>query len=448
MSASRLRVLVLTYYWPPSGGSGVQRWLKFAKYLPAYGIDPVVVAPEEADYALRDESLLRDVPDGVEVLRVPIVEPYAAYRKLTGAGAGDRGSVSGKPGESPSLLKRLSRWVRANFFVPDPKVWWVRPTMRRLTAYLKEKPVDVVVSTGPPHSVHLIARALKETDPELKWILDVRDPWSQFDVHLSFGPGRRAIAKNEALERACLQAADIVLGTAYSMPSHLEPFDTSKYRTITNGYDAADFAGLPARTPASGRASFAVYHTGLLSAERNPTALWEAMACLAAGDAGFAERLSLHLIGNVAPEVTASIEALPELRDKLTVTPWLSHNELLRRYPHADCFLLLPNRSDNARGQINGKLFEYLAVGKPVLHVGPYDADNTRILDETHAGLTVPPGDVDGMMHAVRQLSSGAFARNEHALQPGRVKQFEREKLTGELATLIRQLAGRSANTP
>ena len=441
------RVLVVTYYWPPSGGSGVQRWLKFSKYLPEFGWAPVVAAPANADYPVVDESLAADVPEAAEVFRYPIREPYAAYRKLTGAGRGDvKSAPQAVDGRRPPLMKRLANWIRANLFVPDPRVWWVRPTSRALITRLRERPVDAIVTTGPPHSVHLIGRHLKRAFPDVPWVMDVRDPWSRFDVHLAFNPGERAREKNAALERACLAECDVVLGTSPSMPTHLEPFDAGKYVCITNGYDAGDFedAGHAAATSsdsADASPKFHLYHTGLLSAARNPVAVWRALAEMVAADAGFGESLHVHLVGSVDAAVEDSLRRYPTLEGKYTITPWLPHARLVERYADADAFLLCPNRSDNARGQINGKLFEYLAAGKPILHVGPFDADNTRLLDETHAGLTVPPDDAVAARHALEAISGGAFAANPNALPDGLAAPFERRALTERLANLFERLA-------
>ncbi len=450
------RVLIITYYWPPSGGSGVQRWLKFAKYLPEFGWQPVVVAPEGADYPVIDESLMSEVGAGVEVLRYPIREPYAAYRRLTGAGPGDvkAGGGGQAGGGSPGLMKRFANWVRANFFVPDPRVWWVRPTARSLEAYLAAHPVDVLVTTGPPHSVHLIGLSLKRALPELPWVVDVRDPWSQFDVHLAFNPGKRAREKNRRYERACLRAADVVLGTSPSMPEHLEAFDRGKYVCVTNGYDAADFAGFDesagfdeiedtrgqSRHVGSDDEAFAVYHTGLLSANRNPGAVWKALAELCAEDGRFAERLDLRLVGTVDEYVVADIETHPALRARYTVTPWVPHGELMAHYRRASMFLLCPNLSHNARSQINGKLFEYLAARRPILHVGPFDADNTRILDAAHAGLTVLPGDVDGARDAIVRIYGGSFGESPHAFAGAVIRGYERRAVAGRLGGVLDQL--------
>lgn len=445
---------MVTYYWPPSGGSGVQRWLKFCKYLPSVGWQPVVAAPAGADYPVEDDSLAADIPPEAEVIRIPIREPYGAYRRLTGAPKGDvKTAPQPRDGKRPPLVKRVANWVRANLFVPDPRIWWVRPATRRLINYLREHPVDVVVTTGPPHSVHLIGRHLKRAFPTLPWVMDVRDPWSRFDVHLAFNPGKRARRRNAALERACLAECDLVLGTSPSMPTHLEPFALGKYRCVTNGFDAGDFgeledgkvesskvAGGADGDASRARGKFHLYHTGVLSAARNPEAVWAALAEMVRADAGFGESLHVYLIGSVDAAVEESLAAHPALAGKYTVTPWLPHAELVERYADADAFLLCPNRSDNARGQINGKLFEYLAAGRPILHVGPFDADNTRLLDETHTGLTVPPDDVDGARQALEAIAGGSFGESPHAMPEDAAAPFERRALTRQLAALLEEL--------
>lgn len=420
----------------------MQRWLKFAKFLPGLGWQPVIVAPEGADYPVVDGSLIGEIDPGTEVLRYPIREPYAAYRKLTGAPSGD--VKAGSASESGGWLKRFAGWVRANLFVPDPRIWWVRPTAKAIAAYLRAHPVDAVITTGPPHSVHLIGFALKRASPQIPWIMDVRDPWSQFDVHLAFRPGPRARAKNERLEAECIRAADLVLGTSPSMPTHLVPFDTAKYVCVTNGYDADDFVGFDeSRTAEPGsEAPFAIYHTGLLSAERNPRAVWTALAQLCDEDARFAERLRIRLIGTVDQRVIADVGSYPLLRDRLSVTPWLPHDELLTHYAEASLFLLCPNLSDNARGQVNGKLFEYLAARRPILHVGPFDADNTRILDAAHAGMTVLPGDVDATRDAIERIYDGSFGASPHAFADAVIAGYERRATTRLLADVLEGVTG------
>ena len=201
------RVLVISYYWPPSGGSGVQRWVKFVKYLPSEGWEPVVFAPENADYPALDPSLASEIPADIKVLRGRIWEPYAAYRKLTGAKSTEVTEISsGKK----TFKQRLSLWIRANLFVPDPRIGWVKPSVKTLLQYLQEHPVDAIVTTGPPHSVHLIGQKLHKATG-IPWIPDFRDPWSRM-YYLRYLPMTAATwRKLRAQEQAVLDECSTVL---------------------------------------------------------------------------------------------------------------------------------------------------------------------------------------------------------------------------------------------
>ena len=231
------RVLVIAYYWPPSGGSGVQRWVKFVKYLCAEGWEPVVWAPEHADYPSLDNTFAAEVPPQVEVLRGPIWEPYAAYRKLTGARSTEVTEISAGP---KTFKQRLSLWIRANLFVPDPRKGWVRPSVKRLKAYLKEHPVDVMVTTGPPHSVHLIGLRLHKA-LGIPWIPDFRDPWSKmyYLKHLPMtGISWRRL---RGMEQRVLDGCSTVLTCTPLLQEDFQAMTKTPVACITNGYDEADF---------------------------------------------------------------------------------------------------------------------------------------------------------------------------------------------------------------
>ena len=205
------RVLVVSYYWPPSGGGGVQRWLKFAKLLPEFGWDPIVVTPSNPDVPVTDPSLSRDVHDGVDVWSFPVWEPTRALSKFGLQGNTSR--LGADPSSSPSLASRLVKWVRGNVFVPDARVGWVKPTTRKVLARLRHEPVDLIVTTGPPHSMHLIGLALKRATG-LPWLADFRDPWSTMDYLDDFGLGPRARRLIAKMERAVVTSADRILVTS------------------------------------------------------------------------------------------------------------------------------------------------------------------------------------------------------------------------------------------
>ena len=190
-----MKVLIVTYYWPPSGGGGVQRWLKFAKNLQEFGWEPIIYTPENPNVPVYDESLLSEIPKDITVLSQPIREPYKLARFFSGGNASNRMGASGNAEKKPSFLQRMALWVRGNMFVPDARILWVKPSVKFLANWLESNPVDVIITTGPPHSMHLIGLALKRKNENLSWAADFRDPWSDMDYLSEFNLGRRALRK-------------------------------------------------------------------------------------------------------------------------------------------------------------------------------------------------------------------------------------------------------------
>ncbi|HKI88004.1 MAG TPA: hypothetical protein VKA38_03185, partial [Draconibacterium sp.] len=176
------RVLIITYYWPPSGGGGVQRWLKFVKYLPSNGWKPVVAVPENPEYPVIDLSLQEDVPKEAEIIKLPIWEPYGIFKKITGRKKEERVNTGLLFDEKKQTsIEKISLAIRGNFLIPDPRIFWVKPSIKRLKKLIPELNVEAIITTGPPHSVHLIGYRLNKIFG-IPWIADLRDPWSNLDM--------------------------------------------------------------------------------------------------------------------------------------------------------------------------------------------------------------------------------------------------------------------------
>ena len=376
------RVLVIAYYWPPSGGSGVQRWVKFCKYLPQEGWQPVVFAPENADYPSLDPSLEADLPKDLEVLRGRIWEPYAAYRKLLG-GKNASTQVTEISSGKKTWRQRLSLWIRANLFVPDPRVGWVKPSVKTLKAYLAEHPVDVIVTTGPPHSVHLIGLQLHKA-LGIPWIPDFRDPWSRM-YYLKYLPmTEKTWNKLRRQEQTVLDSCSTVLACTPLVQEEFQAQTQTPVACITNGFDEADFAE---RLLPRWDGHFNITHTGLFAADGNPLALWKVLGILAASEPGFREDLRIRLVGKVDKEVLESIKAAGLSANVVALGPQNHATAILEQ--RAATVLLLPMRNDaQYRPILPGKLFEYLAARRPILGIGQEDGAMARVLSDTQAGVT------------------------------------------------------------
>lgn len=432
------RVLIITYYWPPSGGSGVQRWLKFAKYLPQSGWQPVIYTPSNPELPARDESLESEIPVQAEILTQPIREPYAFYRKWMGASR-DAKVVNPIGKQGKGLKSKISLFVRANLFIPDPRCLWIRPSVEWLSDYLREYPVDAIVSTGPPHSMHLIARGLKRCFPLIPWIADFRDPWTRifYFKHLPMLP--TVLNRHRRLEASVLREADRVVAVSRQMQDDLRASlarkggDPEKVELITNGYDEADFVGEARPSPL-----FTLVHTGLLSQDGNPEICWEVLGSRYRRDPDFRRRFRLVLAGKTDPAVLDAI-VRNGLGDALEDRGYLPHAEITGLQRSASV-LLLPLRCEpEARGILTGKFFEYLAAGRPILAFGPEDGDVAAILRETGAGKICEWSDREAVSQTLHRLFEAYLTGLPAPWQgdPEAIRQYSRRELTRRLVELL-----------
>ena len=442
------RLLIITYYWPPTGGSGVQRWVKFSKYLPEHGWQPVVYTPENPEQLARDESLLADIPACAEVIKTHITEPYEIYRRLTGGKAGQE--VNPVNAQKKSWKQRLSLWIRGNCFIPDPRIGWVRPSVRFLKKYLREHPVDAVVTTGPPQSVHLIGLGLKKA-LGLHWIADFRDPWTEMFYYKHLGLGAAADRRHRRLEQAVLDGADTVVSVSPPVAADFQAKTRTPVVLITNGFDEDDFApagdgvfqtggpelfsgqvcrktnsGSACPSPAGKDGSFRLVHTGLFAADGNPLNLWDALAKRCGTDPDFRERLQIRLAGKVDAAITDAIRARG-LGANLVELGYLPHDETVREQRAAD-ILLLPLRQEPEYAKVlPGKIFEYLAARRPVLGIGQEDGAAAQVLRDAGAGEMFDWDKSDELL---------AFLDAPHPATAG-LEKYTRRALTAQLIQIL-----------
>ncbi|MFM2250564.1 MAG: hypothetical protein RLZZ358_1491 [Bacteroidota bacterium] len=420
------RVLIITYYWPPSGGSGVQRWLKFAKYLPEAGWEPVIFTPENPDFDLQDETLLKEISPDLEVIRFPIWEPYQLFAKVKKQGKRHPGRILEQP--KKGFLEKMAIWLRANLLVPDPRVFWVKPSVQFLSQLLKEGQFQAIITTGPPHSLHLIGQQLKQKYG-IPWLADFRDPWSQWEFLDTLPMLSFIRRRHEALERRVLQQADVVVTISPTFQRDLERLSGRKIDLVTNGYDPADIPQDFAPRPKAANQLHLVY-TGIIDAIRNPLPLMQALKSEfeAAG-----EEVSWTFVGKVSEQVQEQVQSDPWLQRHIHFAGYVSHQEVFDFYAKADALVLILTDTKNAKGNIPGKLFEYLATGLPVLALGDPQGDSSEILSQAGAGAVLSHGDQPAMRQALRRLYQTAGAQQS----VGSLEAYSRKTGSKQVAELL-----------
>ncbi len=425
------KVLIITYYWPPSGGGGVMRWLKMSKFLPESGWQPIIYTPENPDPSVIDESLLNEIHPQIIELKTPIWEPYDFYRKLTGKKSGAKfkaGYIS--EASDGNWKSRLSVFIRGNFLIPDPRKFWIRPSIKFLSSYLKEKPVDLIISTGPPHSMHLIALGLKRKF-NIKWIADFRDPWTDIDFYHKLRLTKWADRKHRKLEKQVLLNADQVVTVSPGCAADLEKITNRKVEVINNGFDPLDYQfELPPLDK-----EFSITHFGAFNKDRNPSLLWEVLGEIAKADAEFKQKLCIRLIGQTDESVISDIRK-NGLNENIKIHDHLPHSEGLYKLSQSQVLLLPLNDAPNAKGILPGKMYEYIALRRPILALGPADADYSIILNETKAGIPVSFRDKTEIKKAVAFYYS-LYEEGKLKVEPGAYEKYSRRNLAAKFMKLV-----------
>jgi glycosyltransferase involved in cell wall biosynthesis len=421
------KVLIISYYWPPAGGSGVQRWLKFAKYLPSNNWQPIIYTPENPYFDLKDEDLYNDIPVEAEIWKTPVWEPYALKDKFFGKA--ERNQSVGVISNKNTLKNRLFNWIRGNFFIPDPKVFWVKPSVKILIKKIKEESIEHIITTGPPHSMHLIGLGLKKSIPKLKWIADFRDPWTELDLLEEFHLSTYSKRRHQNLERKVLKNADSILTVSETWMIDFKRLGANRVELITNGYDEDDFDCKPKKTN-----KFIIGHYGLLNHLRNARNLWKTLNSLCEENTDFNSKLEIHFSGNVDAEVMSEIKSHTYLKDKVIYLGYLSHAEVLKEYNQTSVLLLLLFNSKSGTGNYPGKLFEYFAAKKPILAFGPDNSDTERIIKKTNTGIY--------FSYTQISLKSDILAlfNNDHQLNFENKDVFSRKKITEDLCKLLNNI--------
>lgn len=420
------RVLIITYYWPPSGGSGVQRWLKFAKYLPEAGWEPVIFTPENPDFDLKDESLEKEISSSLEVLKFPIWEPYQLLDRIRGKKESHPGRVLEQ--KEQSFIEKIAIWLRANLMVPDPRVFWVKPSVKFLTELVEKGQFQAIITTGPPHSMHLIGRDLKRKSGVF-WLADFRDPWSQWEFLDKLPMQQHVRKKHKKLELEVLSEADVVTTISPTFQQDLEQLANRNVDLLTNGFDPADIpAGFGVGIKEPGRLH--LVYTGIIDSIRNPMPLLKAMREeFSRGK----EDVRFTFVGRVSEQIKEEITGDHWLSAHVDFVGYVSHQEVFEYYAHADALALILTNTKNAKGNIPGKLFEYMATTLPILALGDPEGNSAKILESSGAGEVLFHSDHVGIQVSLRKL----FEREGVAESVAGTEQYSRKNLSFQLANLL-----------
>ncbi len=415
--------MIITYHWPPAGGSGVQRWLKFVKYLPQFGVQPVVFCPKDARYPKLDESLQKEIPAEVEGLRHPVKD----FSKLIFSK-----KKSSSKGTSNLTNNKLLSFIRGNFFIPDAKVSWVNSAFHFLIDYLKNNTVDAIVTTGPPHSMHLIGLALKNR-LDIPWIADFRDPWTDLYYTKEFNQLSFARNRSKRLEAKVLRKADVVLTVSQHIKGQLE-MTSNNVQVITNGFD--DETNIDIKPTLD--SCFSMSYIGLLPKSSIPHKLFEVIQELNVENADFKKDFKLKFVGDINDEVKNIIDRRG-LDSQTEFMGYVPHEEAIKLQHTSQVLLLLIPNVPNNEGILTGKLFEYLAAKRPILAIGPRNGDLAKVLEETNAGMVVDFHDTEKIKSSLQSFYE-QFKNDQLKVQSKNIEQFHRKNLTSKLVEVLKEV--------
>ena len=432
------KVLFITYQWPPAGGPGVQRVLKFVKYLPQMGWQPLVLTVKNGEYPAIDESLINEIPDNIKVFKTASFEPNRMYKKFVGMKNDEHIPTAILAEKDKNRKQQLAAWIRLNLFVPDAKRGWLPYALKQGQKIIREEKPDLIFSSSPPPTVHLIGRNLARKS-SLRWVADFRDPWTDIHYYEKLNRLKPVEKYDRALELSVLKEAQRVICISkrdieFDFGRKVAP---EKCINIPNGYDEEDFEGLT--PPPNNFKGFTLLHLGSIGAERTPVNLFKAIQELHRSAKINPETFRLLLIGSVEPSVFRSIKD-HQCAAYIKHYPYLPHKEALSHSVNASALILLITQSGQNRRILPGKIFEYMRMHKPILALGPEDGEVARILNESRTGKVIDYGNRPAILDFLKNNINAPDKKTS----PGPnsfIENYSRKNLTKKLAEVFDQLS-------
>jgi hypothetical protein len=428
------KVLIITYHWPPSGGITVLRCLKFAKYLREFGWEPVIFTAKNPSYQYLDFNNEKDIPHNIEIHQVPIFEPINLFKKISGRNKNTPiQNITSNSGKKKSIIDKFAMWVRGNFFIPDARYKWIKPSVKYLDKYLKENKIDAILSDGPPHTNTVIGLKIAQKH-NIPWLADFQDPWTQVDYYSKLYIGKKADQKHKRLEQEVFQTASKITIASPTWKKDLESIGAKNVDVIYYGYDESDFSNYIIKT----NKDIIIFHGGLLGEDRNPELFFKVLNHLIEKHAEIKSKLKIIFAGEVDISVKTSIE-MNGLKPYTSYIGMISRAEVYDYYAKSSLLLLPINKAENANGRIPGKLFELLRSEKPIIAFGPKNGDVAAILKQTESGeLFEYEDENDIYAYLTKVLVNSEFSTIKNQ---DNIKQYSNYFLTSKIAFYLDEIS-------
>lgn len=430
-----MKVLIISYYWPPSGGSGVQRWMYFAKYLGEFGIEPTIITVKEnqASYSSVDESLVQEI-EHIRTFKTSTLEPIRLYSFLKSGNAKKsipQGNVGGK---KPGMIDKMARFIRANYFIPDARVGWNPYAFKKAKQLLQTEKFDFVITTGPPQSTHLVGLKLKKMMPNICWIADFRDPWTEVYYNDLFKRTKSNEAKDQKMELDVLQESDMVLTVGPSMQKLLQSKienQKGKVKFVFNGFDETKIR----KAKVIANDIFTIAYIGTLSANYPYKSIVAAFTQIK--ETAENRKLQINLAGNIEADVLADFKALESESILINYHGIIAHNEALSLMKSADLLLLCLPVYEGSSIFVSGKLLEYVACNKPILGVFNPESDAGFLVENYTQGKVFLPENQLEIFNFIQDALNGNLTMKTDLRSPS---EFERKATAKELADLLKDI--------
>ena len=427
------KILIITYYFPPAGGPGVQRWLKFVKYLPDFGIQPIVYVPENPTYPIVDQKLVSEISEKAIILKHKIFEPYQIASVFSKNKTQKISSGIIPSQKKQTLLEKFLLWVRGNLFIPDARIFWIKPSVKYLEKYIQENQIDTIITSGPPHSLHIIGLELKRK-LNLNWIADFRDPWTTIGYHKALKLSNYASKKHKYLENKVLNSADKIIVTSKTTKQEFNAITNKPIEVITNGFDEETLFAKEKNIVLDSK--FSLAHIGSFLSDRNPEILWQSLQELVLEIPEFAKNLELKLIGKVSQEVLDSILNF-KLNNFVNNLGYVSHEIAIENQQKSQVLLLIEIDSEDTKSIIPGKIFEYMVSKRPIIGIGPKNSDFQEILSNTNSGLFFDYTEKEKLKNSILEYYNLYLDKNLKS-NAVNLEQYSRKNLTRQLVEFIK----------